>query len=112
MWAQIINILLGLWLMIAPALLNYEDPAQTNDHIIGPLITTVSLVACWQIMRSLRWINLVFGVWLLLSPWLLHYPQVSAMIHSMMIGGLVIIFSFPKGKMKHQIGGGWASLIK
>jgi hypothetical protein len=48
MWAQLINALLGMWLMAAPAVLGYIGPARTNDRIIGPLAAGAALIAIWE----------------------------------------------------------------
>ena len=66
MWAQIINVILGVWLMAAPDVIGYTGPARTNDRIIGPLAVSCAVIALWEVTRPMRWGNLALGVWLLL----------------------------------------------
>ena len=68
MWPQLFNTALGIWLMAAPAVLEYGRPASTNDHIIGPLIATFACIAIWESSRSVRWVNLPLGLWLIAAP--------------------------------------------
>ncbi len=110
MWAQLINTALGIWLMVAPDLLAYGESGTDNGHIVGPIIIMFSFVACWEVTRPLRLVNLVSGVWLLVSPWVLDYGQTDMIVNDMVVGALVIGFSFVAGERKASFGGGWSSL--
>ena len=65
MWAQVVNAALGIWLMVAPAVLGYGAPAQANDRIIGPVVATFAIVSWWEATRSVRFWQLPFAAWLL-----------------------------------------------
>lgn len=110
MWAQIVNTVLGLWLMAAPAVLRYGSPAQTNDRILGPVIATFAVVACWEATRSVRLWNIPLGAWLLLAPWVLDYDSMIAVLNSLAVGALVIGFSLERGTVAKRYGGGWSAL--
>jgi hypothetical protein len=110
MWAQIINAALGIWLMIAPALLGFEPKAADHDHIIGPVVASFAIISWWEVTRPLRWINLVIGLWLLAAPWILGYPQTPAIINSMATGLALAMLSLVRGKITQQFGGGWSVL--
>lgn len=112
MWPNVFTMALGLWVIAAPAVLGYGDPAQTNDHIIGPLVAAFALIACWPVTRGLRWLNLLLGAWLVVAPWLLGYAEASATINSMLAGALIALLSLIKGERKKRIGGGWAELFR
>lgn len=109
MWAQVLNAGLGLWLMVAPAVLDYGAPAETNDRIIGPVIATFAVVAWWEATRSMRWWNLPLGGWLLVAPWLLGYAMAPT-INSLVVGLLVSGLAFVQGTVEGRYGGGWSAL--
>jgi hypothetical protein len=111
MWARIVNALLGLWLMAAPWLMGYADPARTHDRIIGPLVASIAIIACTECMRPVRWANLCLGVWLLCAPWLLGYTRM-ALLNSMMVGILMSGCALVRGRITHHFGGGWTALLK
>ncbi|MGH7233280.1 MAG: SPW repeat domain-containing protein [Nitrospiraceae bacterium] len=109
MFAHIINVLLGVWLMAAPDVLDYGDPARTNDHIVGPLILSFAMIATSEVTRSVRWINLGLGLWVAMAPLPLGYPFRVAM-HSVAVGVMVAALSCVRGTMKERLGGGWGVL--
>lgn len=112
MWARILNAALGIWLMAAPAVLGYGAPAEVNDRIVGPVVTTFAIVAIAGATRPVRRVNTVAGVWLLLAPWILGYGAVETRINDMVVGAFVIAFSLVRGKITDEFGGGWSSLWK
>lgn len=110
MWAQIINAILGIWLIAAPAILGSDKPIATNEHIVGPLIASFAIISCWEITRAVRLYNLPLGAWLLLAPWVLGYNDTTAIINEMVVGLLVIAFCLVKGKVEGHFGGGWSAI--
>lgn len=111
MWAQIINIFIGLGLMVAPAVFNFSKAAADNNHIAGPLVLTFALISIWQINRNVRLFNIVTGAWFVLSPFIFGFDKTAATI-DVVAGILIIIFSLFKGKMQSSYGGGWRSLFQ
>ena len=111
MWAAIINILLGLWLMISPYLLQLEKAASNNNYIVGPMVLTFAITALWEINRSARYFNIAAGAWLAASPFILNFQAADATWNSIVSGVLIAVFSFVKGTIKGKYGGGWKSLF-
>ena len=109
MWAQSVNVLLGLWLMAAPAVLGYGGTARMSDRIIGPLAASVALIAVAEVTRPVRWLNVVLGLWLLAAPWLLG-AEWTAMVNSTVVGLLLIVLATVRGTVRHRFGGGWTAL--
>ena len=110
MWARVASVALGLWLMAAPAVLGYGDPAETNDRIVGPLVAGSAYVALWQVTRPLRWLALPLGAWLIVAPWVLGYHP-TALVNSVLVGGLLVGFAPVRGKISEGFGGGWSTLL-
>lgn len=106
---RLVNAALGLWLMVAPAVLDYGDPAQTNDRIVGPLVASMAVIALWDVTRPLRFVNAALGAWLVLSPLVLGYPT-DAMANSIAVGVLVVAVALIPGPIKGRYGGGWREL--
>lgn len=111
MWAQIANTVLGVWLMCAPAVLDYGRPAATNDWIVGPLVAMFACIAIWESTRGVRWINVPLGVWLLVAPWVLGF-ETMPLANSTIAGALVSVLSFMRGSVQQKFGGGWVGLFK
>lgn len=110
MWAQVINTIIGVWLMAAPSYLAYVSSGENNCHIVGPVIATFAIVAYWEATRGVRKFNYLPGLWLLLSPWILGYESALPIINDMFCGMLVLVFSSVKGKIEGSYGGGWKAI--
>jgi hypothetical protein len=111
MWALIANILIGLGVMVAPALFNFNEIAANNNHIVGPLVLTFAIVALWEINRNVRFFNIVTGAWLILSPFIIGFTSVARTVD--IVCGIAIIFlSLIKATVKTRYGGGWRSLFQ
>lgn len=110
MWPRIVNAVLGIWLMAAPAVLRYGPPASTNDRIVGPIVASLAIIAIWEPTRPLRWINVLLGAWLLLAPWILGYEGSAETMNSLFAGFLIVGFALIRGRIKERYGGGWSYL--
>ena len=111
MWTAIVNILLGLWLMISPHLLQFEKAASDNNYIVGPLVLTFSMIALWELNRSILFLNIALGIWLLVSPFVLEFQSSATTWATILSGALLAGLSFIKRKVKGKYGGGWRSLF-
>lgn len=109
MWARISAVIAGLWLMAAPAVLSYGDPAAASDRIVGPIGAAFAFVAIWSITRALRWVQLPLGIWLVAAPLLLGYPT-DATISSVVAGAVFLATAFVGESTADRFGGGWLSL--
>ena len=111
MWAHLVSAALGLWLMVAPALITtYSEQASTNNRIIGPLVFTFAVVSLWEITRSVRFGNTLLGAWLVIACLLLDY-QGLALASNLVSGILILGLSLVRGEHRpERFGGGWMSL--
>ncbi|MBJ6760842.1 SPW repeat protein [Myxococcaceae bacterium JPH2] len=93
MWARWCNLFLGVWLIIAPVVLDYPHPVpRMNDAIVGLLIATVALLS--SLVMGLRFVNTLLGAWLVLSPPVLGYGDLTrATANDVIVGALVVCFS-------------------
>lgn len=110
MWAQVINFIIGLWLMAAPGVLGYSGIAADNNHIVGPVIASFAMISWWECTRQVRLWNIPLGAWLILAPWVLDYDDRQILINDSISGAVIILLSFVKGKVEGLYGGGWTSL--
>jgi ABC-type molybdate transport system permease subunit len=92
--ASSINILLGIWLIIAPWVLGYAHltTAQTNDIIVGIIVAIVAAVRSFGSynMRGWSWINILAGIWLIIAPFVLGYSNNTTPLWNDIILGIVI----------------------
>ena len=116
MWPRLANVVLGLWLMFAPAVLGHSttsDVASASDRIIGPLVVSAAIAAIWPEIRPLRWVNVVLGALAVLAPIAVGpftgWPLPAA-INSVITGLAVVGFGLTRGEVDSRFGGGWRSV--
>lgn len=110
MWAQVINVFLGIWLMASPAFFHYQRTGRTNELIIGPVAATFAIIAIWEVTRVLGKVNVALGIWLVIAPWLLGYESVIPAINHSIVGVTLIAMAITRVKTDGKFGGGWSSL--
>ncbi|QJW91201.1 vitamin K epoxide reductase [Spirosoma taeanense] len=111
MWPRLVNLCIGLWLTVSPAVLQMPERLAAHQYILGPVIASVALIAISESMRNLRYVNTLLGIWLLIAPWVLPGADALVIITEMMAGLLLTGLSLIKGTMNDRFGGGWRSLL-
>lgn len=112
MWAQIINLLTGIFITLLPGLTGGLDAAARNHHYIaGPVAATFALVAIWEVNRNVRLFNIPVGAWMAAAPLILDLPGAIGWANAG--AGLILIgLSLVKGRISKRYGGGWRSLLR
>lgn len=110
--ARVAAILAGVWLMFAPAVLGYGDPAAANDRIFGPIGAAFAFVAIWGVLRSLRWGTMPVGVWLVVSPFVIGYGIPEATVSSVLAGAVMMATAPLGAEVSESYGGGWSALFR
>jgi short-subunit dehydrogenase len=111
MWGALANVLIGLWLMVAPHYFLFSRVPANACYIIGPLVITMAITSLWEFNRSLRYFNLIAGVSLCALPFILPFESRAETWTSLICGILLILFSSSEGKIKDSYGGGWKILV-
>lgn len=108
--ARLVAVAAGLWLMFAPAVLDYGGRAADNDRTFGPIAASFAFVAIWQVLRPVRWVTLPIGVWLVAAPLVLdHGADAGA---SSVLAGLAIAVTSPMVRNDPaRFAGGWSSVL-
>ena len=90
-WQDPVNLILGIWMLISPWVLNYsgEAAAMWNAVILGILIGAVAIGALVQPKAWEEWANAVLGIWLVISPWALGFSMSSEPMANAVIVGVV-----------------------
>lgn len=91
-----IDILLGIWLIIAPFMLGYSaiNGALWNDIISGFLVVIFAAIIAGRTTTGSAWpswVNLIIGIWLILAPFALGHSAVAAAMWNEIVSGVIII---------------------
>ena len=93
--ASVINLILGLWLIIAPFVLGFtaHTHSEWNTIIVGILVATIAAIRIWGGRGAswLSWINAGLALWLIVSPWIYGNSDISAILWNDIIVGVVVL---------------------
>lgn len=104
-WNLFLSTAIGLWFMFSPGLFGYGAGLADSNHFVGALVATFSIISMSEIVRSGRFINVLFGIWLIASLWIYDNPGGLAMWNVLVSSSLLVLTSFPKGKIADQRAG-------
>ena len=107
-WQDWVNLLLGLWVVIAPWTITHvmasaQNPsgvpasAMWDHYFVGIVVAILAAVALSAFQAWEEWVNVALGVWLLLSPWIFGFSASAVLAWNAVIIGVVITWF-----------GGWA----
>lgn len=110
-WNLILSVVLGGWLMFAPAALGSTGVAAHSDHLVGALIVTVAVIALADVGRATRFLNVLLGAWVAAAPRLLEGATSRSTWNDVIAGALVILLSLPRGPVGERYGS-WERFIR
>lgn len=86
-----INILAGIWLILAPFMFGFSGALRTSDIVFGVIIAILALirVSAPEDAPWLSWANMIFGLWILISPFLLGYLGVGVLWNNIIVGVII-----------------------
>ncbi|MBI1891678.1 MAG: NAD-dependent epimerase/dehydratase family protein [Burkholderiales bacterium] len=103
-WTLVVSTAIGIALMCTRLLFDASGAAAANDHIIGSLVVTFSIMAWGEVARPLRFANLLFGVWLMASPWTIGGYSGGGAAASVLFGLALFWLAFPQGRIVGRYG--------
>ena len=112
MWAQIVNTVLGVWLMFAPAVFGHVGTTLAGfERTVGPVVAAASFVAIAQISRSVRWLVIPVALVLVVAPWFLD-ASTAEKIHAVLVAVVMTVLA-PVGRPdQRRYGNGWTTLFR
>jgi hypothetical protein len=92
--ASILNILAGIWLIIAPFIVGFGGltAPMVNSVVLGAVVLILAAIRTANPLRGqgLSWINLLLGIWLIISPWVVGFASAAAATRNTVIFGIVV----------------------
>ena len=101
-WNLVIVAALGIWLMFAPSVFGTTGGAANSDHLLGAIITTVSVIATAEVVRAGRLVNMLLGAALVAAPWLFSGGSAPARWNDVIAGLAVIALTLPRGPVRER----------
>src|SRR5262245_59550829 len=103
---DVINLILGAFLLISPWVVGFDSGVQTQNGVIcGIIIAVLSIAALSAFTEWEEWLNLIVGLWVLVSPWVLGFASAThATWTHVIIGFLVAALAALELWMTHRPG--------
>ena len=92
-WEDWTNLVLGLWLIASPWLLQFSGApaAAWNAWISGAIIGVLAAAALYQVQQWEEWVNALAGLWLVVSPWALGFSADQVTTWNAVIVGVLVL---------------------
>ena len=103
-WTLLMSTALGIALMCTRLLFGTDGPAADNDHLMGSLVVTFSIIAWGHVARPVRFINIAFGAWLVVAPALVPGCAGGPALASVLCGMALIWRAWPVGRIPTHMG--------
>lgn len=90
--SAIILLLAGLWLIIAPFVLNYASlgASSINDIILGIAVAVLALILMGARQNWASWLALLAGIWMVIAPFALGYSSIGTVVANDVILGIIV----------------------
>lgn len=109
--ATIAGVVVGTWLMIAPAILDYAGMVLADLHrVAGPVAASLALVSAWEATRALRWPNVLMSAFVAASVVFFDVDRTVLVVTAAAGASLAIATPFAR-RRRHQFAGGWWALV-
>jgi hypothetical protein len=106
----VIEALIGVALMVAPALFGYGGAAADVQRVIGPVVACLAVVGFWETTRGLRWGVLAAGAALLVAAPLAGGGS-AALAGGLSAALALLVLPWLGGHTEGRYGGGWRALL-
>lgn len=104
-WISVLNVLAGIWLIIAPFVLLYGDStALINDIVLGIVIAVFALIRAFVPGFQtvwLSWLNALWGIWLVVGSFILAYAGL-ARTNDIILGIIVFVLGLCSASVSEQ----------
>lgn len=91
--ASTINVILGIWLIVAPFILgtNSSTAVLWNDIILGIVVVVMAGTRLSNVQITWpSWVNVIAGLWLIIAPFVLGYSTMANARYEDIIVGIVV----------------------
>lgn len=112
MWLRIYSIVLGVWLLVSPAILGSSPAVAVVERIAGPVAIAVAVLAVRDVTRAARMANIITGLFLLIAVPTARGVSTLDFVNALVVGWLLIVFAIPRGVIHRHVDGGWWAILQ
>jgi hypothetical protein len=106
-----LSAVLGIWMMLSPAVFGVGKPASDLNHLIGALIVVFSVIAMGEPVRLVRYFNVLLGLGVAVAVWFIGTTPAVFQINSVLVGIFVALLGLPRGHIVESFGS-WDKYVR
>lgn len=108
--ARAAGVLVGVSLMVAPAIVEVETSTSHVARIAGPIVASLCIIATSGVLTPLRWLTVITGgILVLAAVWIRQVPD-SALLA---VAGIVIaLLGLVPSPPRESHGAGWRGVSR
>lgn len=91
-----LNVILGIWLVVAPFIFAMTAAAFWNDVCVGLfalILASTRVSRPTAATRAASWTNVIVGVWLIFAPFVLDYLSLAEFWNDILVGAALLILA-------------------
>jgi vitamin K epoxide reductase family protein len=104
-WNLPIVALVGLWLLMTPAVIGASGAAAATAYLFGVLVTASAVVGFGEATRPVRLLNVPVGLWLAVMSWELDGATRASQWSVALAGIMIAALSLRAGTIDRRLGG-------
>ena len=100
-----INILAGLWLVVAPFILSYASQGNIWQEVLfGAIVIVLGLTRLGMPENTWpSWTNFVVGLWLIIAPWVISGTTTAAKWNEAIVGIIIAILAYTSAETTRKL---------
>ncbi len=91
MWARVVEIMLGFWLLASPFI--FRGGILASDLLYGLLVIVFSFLSYWNRTRWAHFLTLFVALWLIILGYTAGHPAPASAQNQIIVGLLVGMFA-------------------
>jgi len=97
MWARVVEIMLGFWLMASPFIFRFGG-SPANDLLCGLLVVIFGFLSYWNRANWTHFLTLLVAAWLIVFGYLAGLPAPPSAQNQIIVGLLLGMFAIIPNK--------------
>lgn len=97
MWARVVEIMLGCWLILSPFIFRHPADQSTlwvNDLTCGFAVIVIALISFWHRLEKIHFVILGIAIWLIVfGRFVGGHSDLPALQNDLVVGILLLMFA-------------------
>ena len=93
MWARVVEIMFGFWLLASPFIFNEGEKTLASNLPCGLLVIILGFLSYWNRTQGAHLLTILVALWLIVLGYWTGYPAPPSAQNQIMVGLLLAMFA-------------------